>query len=881
MMIRQRYIFTILTIFLFLNTAIGKTVTLTEVREVVYSLMDSWNKHLDIEKIEARYLPGGKLAYYMVDLGQEGWVMVSADDAVRPVLAFSFENTMPEENEWKEGAAYLVNLYKQEISVALKDQTLPRDKAWDREQLPSEKKATAEIAATVIDPFIDVTWDQGGGWNMFCPVDEDGPTGHAYVGCVAVAMAQAMSVHEYPEKPHGIKSYVLEDYGSIAVNYDMADPYNWNEMSATTADSYNAMLLYHCAVSVETDFGANGSGAFARTAASSIIQYFNYSTNVKYWDRFEDADEWEAALVAELAAGNPIVYRGQPEDGATGHAWNLDGYSDQAGSGSFHMNFGWTGSQNGYYTLDNIVPGSIELNSDQGAILGIAPPFSSPYDLSLTATSVSAELPDSSFVADVIVVDEDPSNIYSFACKGQYSIILDDYGPASFYIENKQLFTDKVFEFDEFNPENNTEFLRIIVEDQYGNEYTEDFEITIERPNYCDSADISISPQITQPLCYGGSDGSIDISVEGRYPAFTYSWSTGETTEDIENLSMGAYEILVTDSKGCTISEQLNMGEPSQILIQDIKYTPLCHDDSNGSIKIDISGGTDPYAISWYNDSPSDSIFGLTIGCYDVTVTDLNGCIQQENICLSEPGPLALSLTKRDNICFGDSSGTIYYHASGGTPDYHYQWENLNLANGNLIAGTYTITVIDANSCSNSDSITLIDPKQETVDNIIGNDKVEEFVTYTYSLTERENYIYHWIVERGNVLSGQGTHVVDIQWGSNSVGIINAYIESELGCLSDTTTLQVQISPVGTSPEVLTGLRIYPNPMSEYSIIEFPTTPPPGSTLLMSDISGRIIRKISINTGKRFEVFKDGLPPGIYIIEIDCDKHYREKLLIK
>ena len=93
---------------------------------------------------------------------------------------------------------------------------------------------------------------------------------------------------------------------------------------------------------------------------------------------------------------------------------------------------------------------------------------------------MSEGIPDSSFVADVLVEDEDPNNVYSFTCKGPYSVIWDDYGPASFYISGGQLFTDKVFEYDDVNPDNNTKFLRIIVEDQYGNEYTEDFEISIE-----------------------------------------------------------------------------------------------------------------------------------------------------------------------------------------------------------------------------------------------------------------------------------------------------------------------------------------------------------------------------------------------------------------
>ena len=430
-MMRHRYIIFILTLFLFVASVFGKPVTVEEVREAAYALMQSLDKDLNIEGVEARYLPGGELGYYMVDLGENGWILVSADDAMRPVLAFSFENSMTPEDEWNAEARYLLNLYQKEITLTLKDQSLPRDVRWDHEALSAEKKAAA---AGPVEPFIEVTWNQGSGWNMFCPVDEDGPGGHVYVGCVAVSMAQAMSVYDYPVRPEGIKSYVHADYGSIAVNYDMADPYEWNQMNVSTSDSFNAMLLYHCAVSVEMDFGADGSGAYVRNARSAMSMYFNYSESMTFEERYADTEEWIATLAGELEAGRPIIYRGNPEDGSAGHAWNLDGYYASNSVDYFHMNFGWSGSQNGYYTLDLINPGSNDFNSNQGAILGIAPPSSFPYDLTLSELSVPEELPLGSFVADVQVSDEDPGNTYSFTCRGAYNFLLKDYGPASFYI---------------------------------------------------------------------------------------------------------------------------------------------------------------------------------------------------------------------------------------------------------------------------------------------------------------------------------------------------------------------------------------------------------------------------------------------------------------
>lgn len=476
---RHRYIVTILALFFGLVSVFGKPVTLNEVRDAVSALMQSFGKDLDIEGIDARYLPGGELAYYMVDLGESGWVMVSGDDAMRPVLAFSFENSMTPEEEWNDAAAYLLDIYQDEISFTLQDASLPRDARWDQAALPTDKKAAA---VGEVEPFIDVNWNQSSGWNRFCPEDEEGPGGHVYVGCVAVSMAQAMSVYEYPVMPQGVKSYVHEDYGSIAVNYDQADPYEWGQMSSTTSDDYNAILLYHCAVSVEMDFGADGSGAWVkRNALPAMKEYFSYSQSMTFEERYTDDEEWEAALANELEAGRPIIYRGNPSDGTAGHAWNLDGYDIISDVYYFHMNFGWSGSQNGYYTLNAINPGSNDFNSSQGAILGIALPSSAPYDISLSKTAVEEELPVGSFVADVDVSDEDPDNVYTFTCEGEYSIILDDYGPASFYINDRKLYTDKVFEYDDENPEKNTEFLLITVEDQHGNEYSEEFNIDIEK----------------------------------------------------------------------------------------------------------------------------------------------------------------------------------------------------------------------------------------------------------------------------------------------------------------------------------------------------------------------------------------------------------------
>ncbi|MFO7670569.1 MAG: C10 family peptidase [Bacteroidales bacterium] len=591
-----RNIFLILGLILFLVPGFGKAVTKAEVASAVNELLEEWNRTSDAEivKMDPHYLADGSLAFYMVDLGPGGWVLVSGDDVLRPVLAFSFENNMIPLDQWADAASYLLNTYKNEIGSALKNKDLRRDVRWDRLQFATSKGTSEDI---YIDPLIDVTWDQGSGWNMFCPSDEEGPGGHAYVGCVAVAMSQAMSVYEYPASPKGIKSYVHDTYGSISVNYNMSDPYEWSQMSSSSYDSYNALLLYHCAVAVEMDFGADGSGAYVRTAANAMKDFFSYSKNLSFSMRFEDEEQWKSLLVGELEAGRPIVYRGGPDDGRSGHAWNIDGY----GNGYFHMNFGWSGSQNGYFTLDLINPGNNDFSSSQGAMIGISPPLSAPTDLSLSANYVNEGSPVGSYVADVIVEDEDPDNIYSFECTGKFSIILDDYLPAAFNIVEGKLLTEKIFTYDEARPERNTEFLRILVEDQYGNKFKKEFLIDI-RKAYHGPTGIALSDSSVKELQPIGTAVAC-LMVEDEDDTNSYTFEL----KGPFNASVSDYDVplfyLDEDTLRTDVIFDLHESDTAYVLIElEDKYGFRMSRAFTIQIKRDQSGSTGFTRISLEND---------------------------------------------------------------------------------------------------------------------------------------------------------------------------------------------------------------------------------------------------------------------------------------
>lgn len=475
-----------------ISGALGKTVGKEEAMEAARMFLTErgYSGLISMDLVQERQLENGSTAMYVINLTPSGWLLMGADDEIQPVLAYSFQASFDPRAGWNDAAGYLVEGYHRQIETVLEDETGMAHPGWGALKDPAGKKSTA---GEYIDPIIEVKWNQGSGWNRFCPEDEEGPGGHAFVGCVAVAMAQAMSVYQHPVQATGTKSYLHDTYGSIGLDFDRQDPYDWASMSKTSSDDYNARLLYHCAVSVEMDFGPDGSGAHVTTAAGAMVRYFSYSRNIDFHDRFADEQEWEDLLVAELLEGRPIIYRGEPGDGTAGHAWNVDGYGD----GYFHMNFGWSGANNGYFSLNLIDPGSNDFSENQGAIVGISPPESGPYDMGLSAYEVDEQLPEGSFVAEVIVEDEDPNNVYTYTCYGKWNPMFEDWGPPLFTVENDTLRTTMVFEYDEENPAKNEKFLRLEVEDQYGTAIVREFTIQVTRD---DSGSTAMPERVPEAL---------------------------------------------------------------------------------------------------------------------------------------------------------------------------------------------------------------------------------------------------------------------------------------------------------------------------------------------------------------------------------------------
>jgi len=313
----------------------------------------------------------GQPVYYIFNVGNDdGFVIISAEDNVYPVLGYSFEGSYTGDpgfeaenfNYWMENYSDQI-IYARENSLAA-DITIST--AWSS---LTEDNSTPKSFDNV-PPLLTTTWDQGTYYNAMCPPASGGPGGHVYTGCVATAMAQIMKYHNHPEQGTGSHSYNCPGYGNQSANFG-ATTYQWSSMpnSLNSSNTAVATLMYHCGVSVDMQYSTSGSGAFSADARDALVDYFKYSSNAQLVAKNSfPIETFENKLKNELNLSRPVYYAGSGSAG--GHAFVCDGYQ---GTNYFHFNWGWSGYANGYFYLNNLNPGGYQFNQNQSAMFYVYP----------------------------------------------------------------------------------------------------------------------------------------------------------------------------------------------------------------------------------------------------------------------------------------------------------------------------------------------------------------------------------------------------------------------------------------------------------------------------------------------------------------------------
>ncbi len=399
-----------------------------------------------LKNVDSRRLPSNDMsllysktnAYYV--FGNEyGWVIISADDRVMPILGYSIEGAFPKDtirsdkrgnNFWGQMLSYENQVkYVVENNISA---TYDISSQWENLKNGQSPRSTT----TIVPPLLTTTWDQGWPYNELCPSDAGGPGGHVWTGCVATAMAQILKYHNYPSQGLGSYGYQWGSYPYTGANFG-ATTYNWSNMpnSISTSNLDIATIMYQTAVSCHSMWGAGSTGVFGSNDTDpmtrAFVNYFKTAFSEIKWivKLYYTATEWENIIQTELINNRPVYYRG---DGSLSHAWVCDGVD---ASNMYHFNWGWGGMYNGYFALSNINPGGYNLTNNQCAIIGIKPNDGSTL---VTNTTWSGNVNKTTNIAvpDAITLTTSPGAVINFAqnCKLQIWGKLTSIGTSSNYV---------------------------------------------------------------------------------------------------------------------------------------------------------------------------------------------------------------------------------------------------------------------------------------------------------------------------------------------------------------------------------------------------------------------------------------------------------------
>lgn len=361
-------------------------------------------------KDEGLQKSAGRTYYYIFRDGGNGFVIVSGDQRITPILAYStsdrFDTTgMPDNLQW------WLNSYKEQIDYTLNAYNAEQISAHALWELYEEGTVTEIKGTSGVSPLVETHWNQTHPFNLLCPYDSYQQT-RCPTGCVATAMAQILKFWNYPKKGVGSHTYSHSQYGNLSADFGNTT-YDWKNMpnyctngSSTTAQTAVATLMYHCGVSVDMDYTPTSSGAVTLMpdvlvdyyefcdARTALMRYFGCDTVIglyreDYYDTTNAStlSTWTNLLKNELNEGRPILYAGTGSAG--GHAFVCDGYD---ANGNFHINWGWGGTSDGYFAITALNPdalgtggGNGGFNYNQRALFVTAYADTTSYDLRLAS----------------------------------------------------------------------------------------------------------------------------------------------------------------------------------------------------------------------------------------------------------------------------------------------------------------------------------------------------------------------------------------------------------------------------------------------------------------------------------------------------------------
>ena len=304
--------------------------------------------------------------------------------------------------------------------------------------------------------------------------------------------------------------------------------------------------------------------------------------------------------------------------------------------------------------------------------------------------------------------------------------------------------------------------------------------------------DISASGTGIDVVCFGDATGGATSTVTGGYTPYNYHWSNNTTQPTLSNVFSGSYTLSVTDVTGCEATAGVTVNEPASVVSGSLAITPVsCFGGNDGAINLTPSGGNNPYTFHWNNGSTSEDISNLSANTYTVTITDNHGCKAIEQVEVTQPNELIVTISGTDLSCHGDTNAFANTIVTGGIADYVYNWSTGAFTSGitNLAAGLYSVTVMDAKYCIATASVVFEEPNPiqmyTSSDQTICLSKEANIVGNSFGGTQP--YIYHWT---------PGGYSDASIWVSPSESTeYCTYVVDANGCKSTTKCVTVFVNP--------------------------------------------------------------------------------------
>jgi len=360
----RRLLISILILVAFSASSFAEVITFDNAQETAKSFFKQkgkpspkhvWSGFEEMTKSSSLPAP----AFYVFNNDQGGFVIIAGDDIVPSVLGYSDKGTFVTENMPENVSGWFRQLqsyieYGRSIGA-------PSIKAT------SDSKLQGVLVKTP-------NWKQSAPFNLKCPMYENKQT---IAGCVSIAMSEILWSLKYPERGNGTVPAYTTKTNAISIAAHELGAYDWTLMPEELTDNWTdsqkgavSQLVYDCGTMVKSDYCTDGTGAYDSAVIPALVKYMGVdSSAVLEYARWFSAEDWKAMLRESHDQGRAVFYSGD-NNNWEGHAFVVDGYD---ADGAFHINFGWGGTNNGYYQFPDFGKGKELYTNDHIAIFGIKP----------------------------------------------------------------------------------------------------------------------------------------------------------------------------------------------------------------------------------------------------------------------------------------------------------------------------------------------------------------------------------------------------------------------------------------------------------------------------------------------------------------------------